>query len=209
VHQLQEDLLMLISLGENVYLWGAPGSGKSTAAKKCAEALNLRWGYIALNPQTPESRLIGYMDAKGSYVRSLFRDVYENGGVFCIDEMDNASAGLVTTLNSGLENGHMAFPDDVIARHQDFVLVATGNTNGKGGNAMFPERRPFDAAFSERFVFLRWEYDENLEHALTMAHNPNASGWLMWVRQVRDYCAQELPARSGVPPRCHQGRKAA
>lgn len=199
-HPMLAELLELVNIGENVYLWGPPGSGKSTAAKQCSDALGLRWGYMALNPQTPESRVLGYWDAKGTYIRTLFRDLYENGGVFCFDEMDNASAALVTTLNSGLENGHMAFPDAVIARHADFVLVATGNTNGKGGNAMFPERRPFDAAFHERFVTLFWAYDEALESALTLAVNPDGGRWLEWVRKVRAYCAANFP-RVVVSPR--------
>lgn len=193
-------LMHLINNGKNIYLWGPPGSGKSTAAQQAAEALALAYGYISLNPQTPESRLIGYMDAKGDYVKTHFRTRYQDGGVFCIDELDNASAGLVTTLNSGLENGHMAFPDALVERHKDFILVAAGNTNGKGGNAMFPERRPFDAAFAERFVFFKWEYDEKLERTIALGYNKDAHEWLSWVKNVRKYCLKNYP-RLLVSPR--------
>lgn len=187
-HEKFPSLLYLISKGHHVYLWGPPGSGKSTAAHQCAQALERGWGYISLNPQTPESRLLGFIDAGGTYRPTPFYKAYTEGGVFCIDEVDNASPALVTTLNSLLENGNGAFPNGVYPRHKNFVLVATGNTAGRGANILFPDRRPFDGAFAERFTFLQWGYDEALEKSVTLAINPRAEKWLKWVREVRDYC---------------------
>jgi MoxR-like ATPase len=201
-HQSMGKLLYFISKRHHVYLYGPPGSGKSTASHQVADSLNLDFGYISLNPQTPDSRIVGFIDAGGTYRPTVFRRIYENGGVFCVDELDNASASLLTTLNSGLENGSMAFPDGMIPRHKDFVLVATGNTNGKGANPQFPERRPFDSAFSERFTFLKWDYDTVLEENIVKAINPTekAEKWLGWVRNVRDYAKKHYP-RLIVSPR--------
>ena len=193
-------LMYLVSKRHHSYLYGPPGSGKSTAAKQVADCLGLAYGYISLNPQTPDSRLLGYMDATGNYRSTPFQNLYQNGGVFCIDEVDNASPSLLTTLNSGLENGHMAFPQSLVARHKDFVLIATGNTCGKGANPMFPDRRPFDAAFAERFTFVEWGYDTSLEQAITLAINPKAKNWLKWVVGVREFCKDKYP-RVLVTPR--------
>lgn len=201
VHESFKTLLYLIGKGHHVYLYGPAGSGKSTAASQAAEALSLDFGYISLNPQTPDSRLLGYMDATGQYRGSSFRHCFENGGVFCIDEMDNASGSLLTTLNGMLENGHGAFPDKIVQRHANFIVVATGNTNGRGGNAMFPERRPFDAAFAERFTYIFWEYDTKLEAQLTLAINPKAEPWLNWVKRTRKYCMEHFP-KVLLSPRC-------
>lgn len=199
-HAKLKQLLYYVSKRQHVYLYGPAGSGKSTAAQQVAEALNRSFGYISLNPQTPDSRILGFVDAGGTYRETEFYRCYKNGGVFCIDEMDNASAALLTTLNSLLENGHGAFPNGIIPRHAEFILVATGNTNGKGGNPMFPERRPFDSAFAERFTFLLWEYDEALEKDITLAINPKAATWLTWIRKVRAFCAKNYP-RVLVSPR--------
>lgn len=136
---------------------------------------------------------MGYMDANGNYRETLFHTLYRDGGVFCIDEMDNASASLLTTLNSCLENGHGAFPNGMITRHEKFVVVSTGNTAGRGANPQFPDRRPFDCAFSERFTFIEWDYDLNLEEAITLSINPKAGSWLKWVRAVRTYAKQNHP----------------
>lgn len=199
-HPLFPTLTQLLAAGTHVYAWGPPGGGKSTAAAHAARALGRRYGYISLNPQTTDSRLLGYKDATGNYHRTPFRDCYEGGGVFCIDEMDNASDNLLTTLNGALENGHGAFPDGLVDRHADFVMVATGNTAGRGGSQNHAGRRPFDAATAERFVYLAWNYDEALEERLTLAAWAGARPWLAWVRKVRAYAGQHHP-RLVVSPR--------
>lgn len=199
-HATLETLITVITNNDHAYLYGPPGSGKSTGAMHAAEALQREYGYISLNPQTPESRVIGFMDATGKYRSTVFFKLYTEGGVFCIDEMDNASAALLTTLNSLLENGFGAFPHGVFKRHADFIVVATGNTTGRGGNPMFPERRAFDAAFAERFVYLHWGYDETMERAVALDINSNAAIWINWVQSVRAFCAQH-DQRIVVSPR--------
>ena len=97
-------------------------------------------GYIALTAQTSESRLFGYMDATGNYVKTRFYDCYVDGGVFVIDEADNASANLLTALNGALANGTGAFPCGNMKRHPDFVCLATGNTSGWGANPILVPR---------------------------------------------------------------------
>jgi len=194
-HESMPDLLFVLGERLHAYLHGPPGSGKSKAAAMAAEALGLAFGYCSLNPQTPESRLLGYMHANGGYVHTVFRDLFENGGVMCIDEMDNGHPALLNTLNGMVEPGARfgAFPDGMVERHADFVLVCTGNTSGRGGDKLFPERRQFDAAFAERFVFIPWGYDLALERRLTLAQGSDAQAseaWLAWVRAVRAYCFQ-------------------
>lgn len=194
-HKSLKDLVYLASKGEHVYLSGPPGSGKSTGAVQAAKALGRRYGYVSLNPQTPESRLLGFIDAGGIYRETEFFRCYTAGGVFCIDELDNGHPALLNTLNGMLETdadgiGRGAFPCGVVERHADFVMIATGNTNGRGGDKLFPERRALDAAFLERFVFIHWGYDEALEKAMTMAANKDAREWLKWVRKVRHHVTQ-------------------
>jgi hypothetical protein len=187
----------------NVYMHGPAGSGKSTAARQASEVLKLPYGYISLNPQTPDSRLLGYMHAGGEYVKSEFFQRYTEGGVFCIDEIDNAAASLVTTLNGLLENGHGAFPHGVFTRHKDFVCVCTANTIGRGGDINYPERRALDGAFLERFLFLAWEYDTDLTKAIvTGILGGAAAEFMAWVNgEARDM--QTRYPTLIVSPRAH------
>lgn len=189
-HHMLSTLIQYASKGRHTYLYGPAGSGKSTAAQQAAKALNRPYYYISLTPQTPESRLMGYMDAHGNYVRTPFREAYERGGVFNIEEADNGGGNLQTALNSAFENGHCAFPDKLVARHENFVVIATGNTCGRGASPQFPERRPFDQAFAKRFTYLYWGYDEKLEKAIALAINPNAGVWVKWVKDLRRWIEQ-------------------
>jgi len=204
-HAMLVYLLHLILHGHHVYLYGPPGSGKSTGAIMAAKALKRAFGYVSLNPQTPESKLFGHPTASGGYVETVFIKMYEEGGVFIIDELDNAHPALLNTLNSALESdeegiGRLALPHRIVTRHPDFICVATGNTNGRGADKLFPERRALDSAFLERFAFIRWEYDLALEEALTLAQYKHGAAWLAWVRQVRAY-TKEHSIRLWASPR--------
>lgn len=188
---------------QNIYMHGPAGSGKSTAARQTAEVLKLKYGYISLNPQTPDSRLLGYMHAGGEYVKSEFFTRYTEGGVFCIDEIDNAAASLVTTLNGLLENGHGAFPHGVFERHKDFICICTANTIGRGGDVNYPERRALDGAFLERFLFLAWEYDTDLTKAIVTGILGNAAPEFMaWVNSEARDMQSRYPTLI-VSPRAH------
>lgn len=183
-----------------VMLFGKPGVSKSHTTHQAATALGLSFGLISLNPQTPESRLFGFYHANGGYIRTAFREAFEHGGVFLIDEIDNASDSLLTSLNSCLANGHGSFPDGLVTRHENFVCVATANTPGRGGDANHAGRRQLDAATINRFACIEWQNDDELELALVEKVNPNGRLWLEWVRRVRVHCAQHHP-RVVVSPR--------
>lgn len=198
-HRQYDDLLAILGCGYNVYLHdppeggGGPGSGKSTAAMQVADDFGIQYVYIPLGPATPESRIFGYMDVNGKFVETPFYRAYTSGGVICIEEMDNASAALLTQLNVALENSHCSFPNGVQKRHEKCLIVGTGNTCGRGANPTFPERRPFDGAFAERFIYLAWSYDPSLESDIARAEwdHDNAELWTMWVQSVRQFVSRE------------------
>lgn len=185
VHKQLPRLIAYAECKQDAYLWGEAGTGKTHAIEQVARLLGLRYGYISLELQTPPSRLVGYMTPDGTYISTIFRELYENGGVFCIDEVDNASGNLLTSLNSALGNNKGAFPDGMVKRHPNFYCFCTGNTNGLGGDLRFPERRVLDAAFRDRFVFEYWQNDDLLEEALTLQINPDAYDWLKLVQEIR------------------------
>ena len=123
-------------------------------------------------------------------------------GVFILDEIDNGNANVLSVLNSALANGSCAFADGMVAKHKDFILIATANTFGNGANAQYVGRNQLDSATLDRFVTIEWNYDEALEMAI--ASNKD---WCAVVQKYR-FAVSKLGLRLVVSPRAtFQGEK--
>jgi hypothetical protein len=192
-HKQFAELLQILSAGCNAYLVGPAGSGKSTAAAQCAEALGLSFHFTGA--VLSEFKLTGFIDAGGTYRSTEFRRAYENGGVFLFDEIDASSAQAVLCFNAALANGVMDFPDKTVKMHADFRCIAAANTYGQGATREYVGRNQLDAASLDRFVFVLWNYDEDLE--LRIAGN---AAWVSFVQSVRKAC-ETLKVRAVVSPR--------
>lgn len=160
-----ETLLRIVSGRLNAWLVGPAGSGKTSAAHAVADALTLPFFAKSVGPQTSESSLLGYYDANGKYVTTQLRQAYEHGGVFLLDEVDAANPAVLVVINALLANGHASFPDRVVEKHPDFVLLAGANTIGQGADRQYVGRQQIDAATLDRFVNLQWNYDPRIEAA--------------------------------------------
>jgi cobaltochelatase CobS len=197
VHVMLATVTRVLGTGLHVMMVGPAGTGKSTIAAQAAEALGLEHYSISLSPQTPASALMGYMTATGDYVRSLFREAYENGGVFHFDEVDNSHPSTLAIVNAALANGHMAFPDGMVKRHTDFRCVASANTYGRGPDRAYVGRQAIDAATLDRFTVVTVEVDEALEEALCMSTGigtQQVKRVLAYVRYLRNKAADyKLP----------------
>ena len=162
-HANYEALLRSIRARCNVWLVGPAGSGKTSAAENVAEDLGLPFYSKSVGPQTSEAGLLGYQDANGRTVRTLLREAFEHGGVFLLDEIDSANPAVLVVVNALLANGACGFPDAVVKKHPDFVLVAGANTVGQGADRQYVGRQQIDAATLDRFVNIVWEYDPVIE----------------------------------------------
>jgi len=181
-------VLQAVSRRVNMWLVGSAGSGKTEIARQTAEALDLPFASINCTSTMQDYRITGYKDANRIYDTTQFRDIFENGGVFVLDEIDNANPNILGILNSALSNGYMAFPDKQVARHKDFVAIATANTFGAGATMQYVGRNPIDGATIDRFVQLHIKYDEAIEQAMldAVGLEPTVSAkWLINVRTAR------------------------
>ncbi len=162
-HARFDDIVKAVGIGEHVYMVGAAGTGKSTIAENVAQALGLSFASKSVTAQTSEASLVGFTDASGKTVRTPFREVFEHGGVFLLDEVDNGNPNVLNVLNSALANGVMAFPDGMVRRHEGFVAMAAANTFGNGATAEYVGRNPIDKAFLDRFAMVPVDLDTDLE----------------------------------------------
>jgi hypothetical protein len=150
----------------NVFLVGSTSSGKTHGAGQAAKALGRTFG--AHGAMMMQHELMGFIDASGHYHRTPFRDAFENGGVVLLDEVDSWDASVTLSLNAALANGYASFPDGMVPRHSDCVIIGGANTHGTGATAEYVGRNRLDSAFLSRFpVRIEWNPDPALEVAIS------------------------------------------
>jgi cobaltochelatase CobS len=181
------------SIKGGMWLYGPAGTGKSHLAQQLAEAYALPFYQISLCKTTEDYKMLGYM-YMDQYRTTAFRQAWEHGGVYLLDEVDNGNPNILAVLNSALSNGVMSFPDQVlpVKKHDNFLLVATANTQGTGATHEYVGRNAIDAATLDRFVEVFIPIDETLEmrialglgEALKMPKKQTA-GWVTSIRKYR------------------------
>lgn len=170
----------------NVWMTGPAGSGKATAAMNVAKALSLPFHFCgAIND---DYKLTGFIDAHGNLVRTPFREAFEHGGVFLLDEIDGCNPGVILALNAALANGTCDFADGNIKRHDDCIIIAAANTWGLGATHKYVGRNKLDAASLDRFKPIAWDYDEEMERDI--------SGNVEWAKKVQRMRANMM--RAGI-----------
>tara|TARA_R110002020_G_scaffold218594_3_gene426494 strand:+ start:3552 stop:4808 length:1257 start_codon:yes stop_codon:yes gene_type:complete len=179
-HYKFEQILQCVSAKVNIALVGPAGSGKTTVVRNVAKSLDLPFYSKSVSAQTGTHEFFGYQDANGNYVRTLFREAYENGGVFLLDEFDAGNPNVLASMNQATANGECAFADGMIKKHEDFIVVMAGNTFGHGATTEYVGRNKIDSATLDRFAFIEFDYDENLE--LKLSTNKE---WCKKVQEIR------------------------
>jgi cobaltochelatase CobS len=191
-HHMFPKLVAVVNRDVHAYLPGPPGTGKSHMDEQVSRGLGRPFGAMSFHTQSTIASLVGYMDAHGNYVRTVFRDIYEGGGIMLFDEMDGASPAIGIGMNSALANGFMSFPDGMVRRHPDFVAVCTANTLGTGPTAEFAGRQKLDPATLNRFAKIFIDTDENMEDSIVhgMIGEDLGKDWLKKVRHIRRAVAE-------------------
>ena len=178
------------TIGQNILLVGPSGSGKTFLSKKLSEKLGRSFAAQSCSAGMSESQLAGWLlpvkDAGTfAYVPSAFVRLYEEGGVFLLDEIDAADENTLIFINAALANGEFYLPqrfdNPQVKRHPDFVAIAAANTFGLGEDNVYTGRTQLDGATLDRFragvIFV--DYDPKVEEALS------DSKVLSWGRKVR------------------------
>ena len=196
-HKLLPKLVRFCNARLHIFLVGPAGGGKTTAGWQASQALSLPYYESSMGPNTSQWDLAGYRSPDGRYITGIMRKPYEEGGILMLDEIDNSNPSVLTTLNSALSNKGYQFPDKYVAKHQDFVCVAAGNTYGLGADRLYVGRNQLDAATLDRFATINWDYDEDAERVWA---GEDQLSWTEYVQQVR-HISQKHLMRVVVSPR--------
>lgn len=197
-HSLLPKILKKVSLFPNAMLVGPAGCGKTHIAAQVADALGYskdEFAAVSCSIGMSESALTGRLLPTGAggqfeYAIAEFVRLYENGGLFLLDEMDACDPNVLITINGAIANGRLPLPSRIHApmayRHARFKLVAAANTYGHGATRMYVGRNQLDATTTDRFIgaVVDMDYDRDLEAA--MCDNKE---WLRAFWTVRDKVA--------------------
>jgi midasin (ATPase involved in ribosome maturation) len=114
-----------------------------------AKELGLRYFAMVMSDATTASEFKGYKNVvDGSYVTTEFRDAFENGGLYVLEELNATTSNMPIIFNS-IENGYFVFADKLVYMHPDFRLCATMNTITNAHD--FGGRRNLDKSVRSRF----------------------------------------------------------
>lgn len=180
-HHMLESMVTVVNANVAPFFVGPAGSGKTKLARQCAIALDLPF-YMAARVDS-KSELVGYKDGYGKYHSTSFRNAYEHGGIYLLDEVTAGDPSVLTAFNAAASNDPgetYDFPDTAVPRHDDFRPIAADNTWGTGADRLYVGRNQLDASTIDRFAFFEIGYDENLEREIA-----NHDEWVDRVQQVR------------------------
>lgn len=152
-----------------VYLAGPAGSGKNHTLEQIAKVLGLEFYFT--NSVQQEYKLTGFIDAGGNFHETEFYKAFKNGGLFFLDEMDASIPEVLVLLNAAIANGYFEFPNGKITAHEDFRVVAAGNTVGSGADEQYTGRMVLDQATLDRFAIIEFGYDLGIEMALAKGNS--------------------------------------
>lgn len=185
-HPKFERVLKYVANHHNVYLYGPAGSGKNVICEQVAQALGVPFYYQ--NTIITKFDVTGYKNAAGEFEETEFYKAWTQGGVFMLDEADNASAEALVTLNAALANGYYSFPGiGRVECSKDFYCVAAGNTNGQGATDEYCGRYKMDESSRDRFAFVDIDYNPEIEGGICGGHKDV----LDFVRELRGICKEQ------------------
>lgn len=189
---------MILTCVENkipVYLAGPAGSGKNHTLEQVAKSLGLEFYFT--NSVQQEYKLTGFIDAGGKFHETEFYKAFKNGGLFFLDEMDASIPEVLVLLNAAIANGYFEFPNGKITAHEDFRVVAAGNTVGSGADEAYTGRMVLDQATLDRFAIIEFGYDLQIELNLAKGNSELVS----FIEDLRKQ-ADEKGVRATFSYRC-------
>jgi cobaltochelatase CobS len=138
--ELLKTVLLGLDLRIPVYLWGHAGVGKSTLIEQVCAHTNRPYMRIQHTINTEESHIVGQTLANdsGTYFEpGPLTLAMKYGWTYNADEYDYAHASVLSVYQAVLEGKSLVIKEAphewrVVRPHENFRLVATGNTNGSG-----------------------------------------------------------------------------
>ncbi len=183
--EMWEAIGLGVQMKRPVYLGGPTGCGKTSGVMELAMAMNQPVHRFQLHLNYKVSKFLGFtkliVDEKTGqsiteWVDGPFTVCVRRGWWALLDEFDRADAGILMALQAVMEGAPLIIDDtgEVIEPHENFRIIATGNTMGRGDDTgMYSAARVLDEATMDRFgvVYLAGYSDADTEIVIVRARS--------------------------------------
>lgn len=175
-----KDIMAWLAVDSPDPLWisGPTGSGKTEMVVQIAAGLNAPFVMLTGRRDAEPADILGkthFVDGSTKFVPGVVLDVYANGGVICIDEIESFPPEVGLSLHRMFERKPLFLEDGTIVNPAARVLIlATGNTRGDGeGGDAYTGTSIFNLATLNRFEKWLVNYPSaEVEENILLAHLP-------------------------------------
>lgn len=164
-----------LALGNNTFLYGEAGSGKTEMAKEIANFLELEYEILNCSQWTSPIDIIGGYTINGYTEGKLIR-AFREGKIIILDELPKLEPNTAGLLNEILSYRVYQYEDvksmpyitdglgKKIQMNPNFRVIATGNTNMKTTSSKYSANYVQDLSLVDRFngSFYKIEFNEKL-----------------------------------------------
>jgi len=164
-----------VMVGNNVFLVGEAGTGKTYLAESISKALDRPHITINCNQWTSPREIIGGETIEG-YKEGKLVDAWAKGKILILDELPKLDANTAGLLNEALAKTDAEGDNAMITtgegrkvkKHKAFGVIATGNTTGKRTSSKYGGNNKQDASLIDRFSssYYYIEFNRELEKSL-------------------------------------------
>mgnify|MGYP003624920619 CR=1 FL=1 len=150
---------------DGLMLTGPTGCGKSSFVREYAARLNIPFYETSANARTEFETFIGkwiIVDGNFQWVDGPLVEAFRDGGVFLINEIDTMNPDELTGFNGILDGSSLCLREkdgEIINRHPNFKMIATGNSAGVGdATGLYGGVKTMNMAFMDRFLVAKVDY---------------------------------------------------
>lgn len=157
-----------IILGQNVFLVGGAGTGKTTLAQNAAVALGREYMTINCSQWTAPTEIIGGQTLDG-YQEGKLIEAWKNGYLLILDELPKIDPNTAGLFNDALAKskipGALIFNSrkEKFERHPNFAVIATGNVWPIAESVAYGANNKQDLSLLDRFAGCVYTIEKNPE----------------------------------------------
>ena len=177
-----------VILGQNVFLVGGAGTGKTTLAQNVAGALGREYITINCSQWTAPTEIIGGQTLDG-YQEGKLIEAWKEGYMLILDELPKIDPNTAGLFNDALAKTKL--PNSLVfnsrkekfEKHPNFCVIATGNIYPNTESMAYGANNKQDLSLLDRFAGSVYTIEKNVE--LEKSVVGSVTLWA-WCNELRD-----------------------